>query len=102
MYGLGGERRLPEWEASWLSGFEGARPIRIGNAAAGQLQLDIYGEIADAMFQARRHGLAPVADLSGHGELSSGPSKRCCRVGESQIEGFGRCEVRGSTSRIPK
>jgi GH15 family glucan-1,4-alpha-glucosidase len=67
MYGLGGERRLPEWEASWLSGFEGARPVRIGNAAAGQLQLDIYGEIADAMFQARRHGLAPVARWSAIG-----------------------------------
>jgi GH15 family glucan-1,4-alpha-glucosidase len=60
MYGLGGERRLPEWEASWLPGFEGARPVRIGNAAAGQLQLDVYGEIADAMFQARAHGLPPV------------------------------------------
>jgi GH15 family glucan-1,4-alpha-glucosidase len=57
MYGLGGERRLDEWEVSWLPGFEGARPVRIGNAAAGQLQLDIYGEIADAMFQAGRHGL---------------------------------------------
>jgi GH15 family glucan-1,4-alpha-glucosidase len=67
MYGLGGERRLPEWEASWLSGFGGARPVRIGNAAAGQLQLDIYGEIADAMFQARRHGLAPVARWSAIG-----------------------------------
>ena len=67
MYGLGGERRLPEWEASWLSGFEGARPVRIGNAAAGQLQLDVYGEIADAMFQARLHGLPPVARWSAIG-----------------------------------
>jgi GH15 family glucan-1,4-alpha-glucosidase len=60
MYGLGGERRLPEWEIPWLSGFEGARPVRIGNAAATQLQLDVYGEIADAMFQARTHGLPPA------------------------------------------
>jgi GH15 family glucan-1,4-alpha-glucosidase len=60
MYGLGGERRLPEWEAEWLSGFDGARPVRIGNAAAAQLQLDVYGEIADAMFQAHEHGLPPV------------------------------------------
>jgi len=57
MYGLGGERRLPEWEVSWLSGFEGAHPVRVGNAAAAQLQLDVYGEIADAMYQARSHGL---------------------------------------------
>jgi hypothetical protein len=60
MYGLGGERRLPEWEVPWLSGFEGARPVRVGNAAAAQLQLDVYGEIADAMFQARSHGVPPA------------------------------------------
>jgi GH15 family glucan-1,4-alpha-glucosidase len=60
MYGLGGERRLPEWNVPWLSGFDGARPVRIGNAAATQLQLDVYGEIADAMFQAHQHGLPPV------------------------------------------
>jgi len=59
MYGLGGERRLNEWEVPWLPGFEGARPVRIGNAAAGQLQLDVYGEIADALFQSRLHGLPP-------------------------------------------
>ncbi|MGO4683997.1 glycoside hydrolase family 15 protein [Hyphomicrobium sp. 2TAF46] len=60
MYGLGGERRLAEWEVDWLSGFDGARPVRIGNAAATQLQLDVFGEIADAMFQAHKHGMAPV------------------------------------------
>src|SRR2546422_527559 len=67
MYGLSGERRLPEWEVPWLPGFEGARPVRIGNAAAGQLQLDVYGEIADAMFQARVHGLQPVDRWSAIG-----------------------------------
>jgi GH15 family glucan-1,4-alpha-glucosidase len=60
MYGLSGERRLSEYEISWLPGFEGAHPVRVGNAAAGQLQLDVYGEIADAMLQARLHGLPPV------------------------------------------
>jgi GH15 family glucan-1,4-alpha-glucosidase len=60
MYGVGGERRLGEWEVSWLPGFGGARPVRVGNAAAAQLQLDIFGEITDAMFQARRHGLRPI------------------------------------------
>jgi GH15 family glucan-1,4-alpha-glucosidase len=67
MYGIGGERRLPEWEVPWLSGFDGARPVRIGNAAAAQLQLDVYGEIADAMFQAHEHGLPPVDRWSAIG-----------------------------------
>ena len=67
MYGLGGERRLPEWEVAWLSGFDGARPVRIGNAAAAQLQLDVFGEIADAMFQAHEHGLPPVDRWSAIG-----------------------------------
>jgi GH15 family glucan-1,4-alpha-glucosidase len=57
MYGIGGERRLPEWEATWLPGFEAASPVRIGNAAASQLQLDVLGEVADAMFQARLQGM---------------------------------------------
>jgi GH15 family glucan-1,4-alpha-glucosidase len=59
MYGLGGERRLPEYEAPWLAGFGGARPVRIGNAAHEQLQLDVYGEVLDALHGARRFGIAP-------------------------------------------
>jgi GH15 family glucan-1,4-alpha-glucosidase len=57
MYGLAGERRLDEWQVPWLPGFAGWGPVRIGNAAAGQLQLDVYGEIADALALARRGGL---------------------------------------------
>ena len=53
MYGIGGERRLDEWEVPWLPGYEGARPVRIGNAASNQLQLDVYGEVMDAMHRAR-------------------------------------------------
>ncbi|MGH6916527.1 MAG: glycoside hydrolase family 15 protein, partial [Geminicoccaceae bacterium] len=53
MYGIGGERRLTEWEVPWLPGYEGARPVRIGNAAHTQLQLDVYGEVMDAMHVAR-------------------------------------------------
>ncbi len=49
MYGVAGERRLAEWEADWLPGYEGSAPVRIGNAAAGQLQLDVYGEVIDAL-----------------------------------------------------
>lgn len=53
MYGIWGQHRLLEWEASWLSGYEGAVPVRIGNAAHAQLQLDVYGELIDAFHQAR-------------------------------------------------
>jgi GH15 family glucan-1,4-alpha-glucosidase len=58
MYGVAGEERLFEWQAHWLPGYEGAMPVRIGNAAHAQLQLDVYGELMDAMHQARRGGLS--------------------------------------------
>jgi GH15 family glucan-1,4-alpha-glucosidase len=57
MYGLAGERRLTEYEVGWLPGYAGSRPVRIGNAASGQFQLDVYGEVLDTMFQARKAGL---------------------------------------------
>jgi GH15 family glucan-1,4-alpha-glucosidase len=53
MYGIMGRRRLLEWEADWLLGYEGAQPVRVGNAAHAQLQLDVYGELIDALYQAR-------------------------------------------------
>jgi GH15 family glucan-1,4-alpha-glucosidase len=53
MYGIMGQRRLTEWEAPWLHGYEGARPVRIGNAAHAQLQLDVYGELMDVFHQSR-------------------------------------------------
>jgi GH15 family glucan-1,4-alpha-glucosidase len=55
MYGLKGERQIVEWEADWLAGYENSRPVRIGNAASLQVQLDIYGEVLDSFFHAR-HG----------------------------------------------
>ncbi|HLU38143.1 MAG TPA: glycoside hydrolase family 15 protein, partial [Planctomycetota bacterium] len=57
MYGLAGERRLPEVELDWLPGFEGSRPVRTGNAAWKQFQLDVFGEVLDLMYQGRRAGL---------------------------------------------
>jgi GH15 family glucan-1,4-alpha-glucosidase len=59
MYGLAGERRLTELEVPWLCGYEHSRPVRIGNAAHGQLQLDVFGEVMDAMHQARCGELNP-------------------------------------------
>ncbi|TAK09958.1 MAG: glycoside hydrolase family 15 protein [Candidatus Manganitrophaceae bacterium] len=57
MYGVAGERRLTEFEAEWLPGYEESRPVRIGNAASDQFQLDVYGEIIEAMYEARRMGM---------------------------------------------
>jgi GH15 family glucan-1,4-alpha-glucosidase len=57
LYGIAGERRTTEWEVPWLPGYEGSRPVRIGNKAHEQLQLDVYGEVMDAFYQARRGGL---------------------------------------------
>jgi GH15 family glucan-1,4-alpha-glucosidase len=62
MYGIAGERYLPERELPWLPGYEGAAPVRVGNAAAGQHQLDVYGELVDAMYQAVTGGLPPHPD----------------------------------------
>jgi GH15 family glucan-1,4-alpha-glucosidase len=62
MYGLDGTRRLPESTLPWLSGYEGSSPVRIGNAAAGQLQLDVWGEVIDGLYLAQQARLAPDHD----------------------------------------
>jgi GH15 family glucan-1,4-alpha-glucosidase len=59
MYGIGGQRRIPEYELDWLPGYAGSTPVRVGNAAAEQFQLDVYGEVMDALHQARLHDIAP-------------------------------------------
>lgn len=73
MYGVAGERRLLEWSVDWLPGYEGARPVRVGNGAHDQLQLDVYGETLDALYQAHkggvkasREGWALTVALLGH------------------------------------
>ncbi|MEV7318782.1 glycoside hydrolase family 15 protein [Streptomyces sp. NPDC093970] len=58
MYGLAGERRLPEFELPWLSGFAGSAPVRVGNGAVDQLQLDVYGEVMDSLSLSRTAGLS--------------------------------------------
>ncbi len=57
MYGVRGERRLDEFELPWLDGYEKSQPVRVGNAASGQFQLDVFGEVMDAIYQAHRAGL---------------------------------------------
>src|SRR5690606_11436860 len=62
MYGLAGERLLTEREVPWLPGYEGSAPVRIGNAAHDQIQLDVFGEVMDALHQARGGGIVPSSD----------------------------------------
>jgi len=62
MYGIAGERRLTEVELEWLPGYERSTPVRIGNAASQQRQLDVYGEVLDALYHARLSGLEPSKD----------------------------------------
>jgi GH15 family glucan-1,4-alpha-glucosidase len=62
MYGLRGERRLTEWEVDWLPGYADSKPVRVGNAAHEQFQLDVYGEVMDAFEQARKGGLASTEE----------------------------------------
>ena len=62
MYSLTGGRRLTEYELDWLPGYEGSRPVRVGNEAAGQFQLDVYGEVLDGLHSAREAGLAADDD----------------------------------------
>jgi GH15 family glucan-1,4-alpha-glucosidase len=90
MYGLGGERRLFEWEAHWLPGYEGSRPVRIGNAAVKQTQLDVYGEILDALYHAHLHGLPTVDRAVAIGRAVLGHLARIWRLPDEGI-----WEVRG-------
>jgi GH15 family glucan-1,4-alpha-glucosidase len=65
LYGLTGKREHSEWEAPWLAGYLGSKPVHIGNKASDQLQLDTFGELLDALYRARCHGLYPLEDRSG-------------------------------------
>jgi GH15 family glucan-1,4-alpha-glucosidase len=65
MYGIAGERRLQEWDVTWLPGFAGSKPVRVGNAAAAQMQLDVYGEMMSCLHQARMGGLPESREAWG-------------------------------------
>ena len=99
MYGLAGERRLIEWEADWLPGYQGARPVRIGNAAHGQLQLDVFGEVADALYQARAGGLAAGPESW---ELQRKLIAHLEPAGSSPTRASGRPAAGAATSPTPR
>lgn len=63
MYALDGRRRIDEWECPWLPGYAGSAPVRFGNGAAKQVQVDVYGEVINALYEARRHGLPPDREV---------------------------------------
>jgi GH15 family glucan-1,4-alpha-glucosidase len=73
MYGVAGERRLAEWEVPWLPGYQGAAPVRIGNAAVDQFQLDVYGEVMDALYVARDTAHHLHTHLPDHQPVAGGP-----------------------------
>ena len=87
MYGIMGQRRLLEWEAAWLPGYEGAQPVRVGNAAHAQLQLDVYGELIDAFHQSRMAELKLDRGHLGAGMHGAGASRR--KSGTSRITASG-------------
>jgi GH15 family glucan-1,4-alpha-glucosidase len=78
-YGVGGERWLPEMTIPWLAGYENSAPVRIGSAAYGQLQIDVLGEVIDAMAQARKGGMEitergrAIRPVVGNGLARAGP-----------------------------
>jgi GH15 family glucan-1,4-alpha-glucosidase len=90
MYGIAGERRMPEWEIDWLPGYEGSRPVRAGNAAASQLQLDTYGEVMDVLYQACKGGLAGSEAAWGMQRVLVGHLERVWQMPDEGI-----WEVRG-------
>ncbi|WP_342152648.1 glycoside hydrolase family 15 protein [Methylorubrum sp. SB2] len=90
LYGIAGERLLPEIELDWLPGYEGSKPVRIGNAAIAQFQLDVYGELFDALYQARVRGMSD--DQEGR-RVGQALIKHLERVWREPDEGI--WEVRG-------
>ena len=109
MYGVAGERWLEEYVVPWLPGYEGSAPVRIGNAASSQVQLDVYGEVVEAMYVARKHGLKTEAPELGVGsgahrasgkDLGStrrrhlGVSRRTAAFHAFQGDGVGRLRPR--------
>jgi GH15 family glucan-1,4-alpha-glucosidase len=85
MYGIAGERRLEEWEVPWLNGYEDSRPVRIGNAASAQVQLDVYGEVMMVLSEGRRLGLADLPDGWG---LQQALANHLCAIWRENDDGI--------------
>ncbi len=100
MYGLMGERRLTEWEADWLPGYLDSKPVRIGNAAHRQFQLDVYGELMDTFEQARKGG--PWRPKRAAGRSSANWSIMSRRPGANPTTASGKRAARPATSPIPR
>ncbi len=100
LYGMRGERRLTELELPWLSGYEDSVPVRTGNAAYKQFQLDIFGEVANTLYECRREGLGPSKNASvGIGEAFWTFLRA---HGNGRMKESGRCAAPAATSPIPK
>ena len=76
MYGVGGERRLREYTIDWLPGYENSRPVRVGNAAWDQFQLDVFGEVVDTLHLARSTGLEVEGGELGASDRPHGVPRR--------------------------
>jgi GH15 family glucan-1,4-alpha-glucosidase len=99
MYGVAGERWLPEVVIPWLPGYAKSAPVRIGNAASNQTQFDVFGEVADVMFQSLKHGLKlPERSRT----LRPVILDYLAKVWREPDEGIGKCVARPSTSCIPR
>ena len=98
IYGIAGERRLTELELPWLPGYEGSRPVRIGNAAFEQLQIDVYGELMDVAHVGRKFELE--ANLEAW-RVQKALMAHLARIWDEPDEGIWEVRVRGATSPIP-
>ncbi len=85
MYGIAGERRLDEWEVPWLDGYENSKPVRIGNAASAQVQLDVYGEVMTVLSEGRRLGLGDQPDGWG---LQKALANHLCDIWRDNDDGI--------------
>ena len=99
MYGIGGERRLTEFELPELPGYEDSKPVRVGNAASEQFQLDVHGEVAAVIFIGSR---SSVGSSGGYGPAGGPSSNTSRRSGVSPTTGSGRRGARSGTTRTPR
>ncbi len=99
MYGVAGERRLTEYVLDWLPGYEGSSPVRVGNAASGQFQLDVFGEVLGVAGPDARHGRR-MRSMPTRGRSRSRCSSTWRALGTSRTTACGRCAASVSTSRV--